>query len=132
MFFSNKKNLGSEKKVAVKNTLIGAILQIALIDFVFSFDSIITAIGMTKNLPIIIMAVVVSMAAMLLATNYLAKILHKYPTLKIIALAFIFMVGVMLVADGIHIKISKGYLYFALFFTTFVEALNIIALKKRN
>ena len=119
----------TEKKAKLRNSLFGAIIQIALIDFVFSFDSIITAIGMTKNIPIIVAAVIISMAAMLIATDYLSMILNRYPSLKIIALAFIFMIGIILVTDGFHFKISKGYLYFALFFTIFVESLNIIAQK---
>lgn len=121
-----------EKKIKVRNSLFGAIVQIALVDFIFSFDSIITAIGMTNRVPIIVAAVVISMITMLLATDYLSSILNKYPSLKIIALAFIFMIGVILVVDGFHFEIPKGYLYFALFFTVFVECINIVASKTRK
>lgn len=114
---------------AVKNSFFGAVIQIALVDFVFSFDSIITAIGITRIVPVIVIAVVISMIVMLVASDYISRILHKHPSLKIMALAFIFMIGVILLADGIHLKISKGYLYFSLFFATTIEYLNILARK---
>jgi len=123
-------------KIKPKNSLVAAIFQISLIDFVFSFDSIITAIGITNNIPnniaIIIIAIVISMVVMLLASEHISNFLSKYASLKIIALAFIFMIGVILCADGLSIHIEKGYLYFALFFTLAVESLNIISRKKHH
>ena len=95
-------------------------------DFIFSFDSIITAIGLTQIIPIIIIAVIISMIVMLIASDYISRILHIHPSLKMMALVFIFMVGIMLFADGIHLEIPKGYLYFSLFFATAIEYLNII------
>jgi predicted tellurium resistance membrane protein TerC len=114
---------------AIKRGFFGAIIQIALVDFIFSFDSIITAIGITRFVPIIVIAVVISMIVMLLAAEYIGNIIRKYPSLKMMALAFIFMIGVILLADGIHIEISKGYLYFSLFFATAIECLNIVVKK---
>ena len=102
-------------------------MQIALVDFIFSFDSMITAIGITRDIYIIVIAVVISMIVMLVAADYISKILHKYPSLKIMALAFIFMIGVILLADGLHMFISKTYLYFSLLFAITVECLNIAA-----
>ncbi len=122
------KNKGSGAK---KATMVAAIIQITLVDFVFSFDSVITAVAMTNNIPIIIGAIVISMIIMLAASESISKFLTLYPSLKIIALALIFMVGIILLADGFHIHISKTYLYFSLFFTLSVEILNIIS-KKRN
>lgn len=119
-----------EKKMRVGKTMVAAILQITLIDFVFSFDSVITAIGMTNNIPVIVTAIIISMIIMLMASEKINHFLHAYPSLKIVALAFIFMVGVILLADGLHMHISKGYLYFSLFFTLVVESLNIVARKK--
>lgn len=116
--------------VAAKKTLLAAVLQITLIDFVFSFDSVITAIGMSNNIPIIVGAIIISMIIMLVASEKISHFLQTYPSLKIVALAFIFMVGAILLADGFHMHISKGYLYFALFFTIVVESLNIVARKK--
>jgi predicted tellurium resistance membrane protein TerC len=120
-----------EKKINVSKNMITAIIQISLIDFVFSFDSIITAVGMTNNIPVIVTAIVISMIIMLVASEKVSYFLQNYPSLKIVALAFIFMIGVILLADGFHLEISKGYLYFSLFFTLAVESLNIIA-RKRN
>lgn len=125
-----------EIKIKPRNSFIAAIFQIILIDFVFSFDSIITAIGITNNIPnniaIIIIAIVISMIVMLLASEHISNFLAKYASLKIIALAFIFMIGVILCADGLSMHIQKGYLYFALFFTLAVEILNIVSRKKHH
>ncbi len=118
------------KKPHNKKSLLLAILQISMIDFVFSFDSVITAVGMTNNIQLIISAVIVSMIVMLICSEYISDFLAKYPSLKIIALAFIFLVGVILFADGFNIEIEKTYLYFALFFTLGVEIINIIANKR--
>jgi len=112
--------------------MLSAILQITLIDFVFSFDSVITAVGMTNNIPVIVTAIVISMIVMLLASEKISYFLQTYPSLKIVALAFIFMIGVILLADGFHFQISKGYLYFSLFFTLTVESLNIVARKRHK
>jgi len=121
--------------IKIKDSLVAAIVQISVIDFVFSFDSIITAVGVTHNLPnniqIMIIAIVISMIVMLLASEHISRFLSTYPSLKIIALAFIFMIGVILLADGFNLHIAKGYLYFALFFTLGVEALNIISGKRK-
>lgn len=130
--FFGMKETSEQKKINVSKNMIAAILQITLIDFVFSFDSIITAVGMTNNIPIIVTAIVISMLVMLLASEKVSYFLHTYPSLKIVALAFIFMIGVILLADGFHMPISKGYLYFSLFFTLGVESLNILARKRSH
>lgn len=124
-------NPQEEKKINMAKNMLAAILQITLIDFIFSFDSVITAVGMTNNIPVIITAIVISMLVMLMASEKISYFLQTYPSLKIVALAFIFMIGVILVADGFHAPISKGYLYFSLFFTIAVESLNIVA-RRRN
>lgn len=121
-----------DDKFVAKETFTGAVVQIAAVDFVFSFDSIITAVGITNNIPVIVAAVSVSMLVMLFASDKISKILQKYPSLKIVALAFIFMIGVILLADGMHFQISKGYLYFSLFFAIAIESLNILAGKNAN
>ena len=131
VYHKHKENVVS-KKIIAKETFFFAIAQIMIVDFVFSFDSIITAIAMTTNIPIIVAAVVVAMLVMLLASDKISQILSQYPTLKIVALAFIFMIGVILLADGLHIEVSKNYLYFSLFFAIAVEYLNIMASKKRQ
>ena len=131
VYFDQDHSEDKTKTGTAKN-MISAILQIIVIDFVFSFDSIITAVGMTNNIPVIVTAVIISMIAMLLASEKISYFLHNYPSLKVVALAFIFMIGVILLADGIHFPISKGYLYFSLFFTLGVEYLNIIARKRKK
>ncbi|OFW80147.1 MAG: hypothetical protein A2887_06860 [Alphaproteobacteria bacterium RIFCSPLOWO2_01_FULL_40_26] len=120
------------KKINMAKNMLAAILQITLIDFIFSFDSVITAIGMTNNISVIVTAILISMFVMLIASEKVSYFLQTYPSLKIVALAFIFMIGVILLADGLHMPISKGYLYFSLFFTVAVESLNIVARKRHN
>ena len=129
--FLNNGHASANDSKSSQKTLLAAILQITLIDFVFSFDSVITAVAMTNNIPVIIAAVVISMIIMLISSEKISHFLATYPSLKIIALALIFMVGIILLADGFHIHISKTYLYFSLFFTLSVEILNIIS-KKRH
>ncbi len=131
VFSGHSTDHKNKNSSATGKTMVAAIIQITLVDFVFSFDSVITAVAMTNNIPIIIAAIVISMILMLAASESISKFLTLYPSLKIIALALIFMVGIILLADGFHIHISKTYLYFSLFFTLSVEILNIIS-KKRN
>lgn len=131
VFFGLHSSKEDKQFNAAKN-MVAAILQISLIDFIFSFDSIITAVGMTNNIPVIVTAIVISMIVMLIASDKISHFLQTYPSLKIVALAFIFMIGVILLADGIHLHISKAYLYFALFFTITVESLNIVARKSHK
>ncbi len=128
--FLKDRSSHETKEIRVGETFIAAVVQITLIDFIFSFDSVITAIGMTSNIPVIVTAIVIAMIVMFAASGYVSDFLTKYPSLKIVALAFIFMVGVILLADGLHMHISKGYLYFSLFFTLTVESINIVARRK--
>lgn len=133
--YKDFKKLSEEekpKRIYSKDSFFGAAMQIALIDFVFSFDSVITAIAMTDNILLIIIAVSIGMLAMLFASGVIVEFLNKYPSLKVIALAFIFMVGLMLLADGFHLHIEKGYLYFSLFFTMIVESINIVMRNRNN
>lgn len=117
--------------IKVKTQFIAAAAQIALIDFVFSFDSILTAVGLTQNVPVIVAAVVVSMIVMLFASGYVSDFLKKYPTFKVLALSFILMIGVLLIAEGMHFHIPRGYIYFSIVFAMCVEAVNT-AVRKRH
>lgn len=132
VFLGATQESPDSKNTVVKATISSAIMQIILVDFVFSFDSVITAVAMTDNLYIIVAAIVISMIVMLLSSESISAFLLKYPSLKIVALALIFLVGFILVADGFDIEISKTYLYFSLFFTLSVESLNIIAKKRQE
>lgn len=110
----------------------GAIVQIALIDIVFSLDSVITAVGMVNNVPIMVSAILVSVAIMLLAANPVAEFIERRPTLKMLALAFLILVGVALIADGFDFHIPRAYLYFAMAFSAGVEALNLLVRRRQD
>jgi predicted tellurium resistance membrane protein TerC len=112
---------------AAKDTFGGVVIQLAVINIVFSLDSVITAVGMTDQLAVMILAVVLSTIVMAVAAVPLAAFIDKHPTMKMLALAFILLVGVALVADGLGFHIPRGYLYFAIAFSLVVELLNIRA-----
>jgi predicted tellurium resistance membrane protein TerC len=117
-------NKHEEKNIKVKQFFISAIIQIVLIDLVFSFDSVITAIGMTTNIPVIIAAMTVAMVVMLAASGYISDFLKYNPTFKILALSFILMIGTLLIAEGFGFHVPRGYIYFAFTFSLFVETMN--------
>ena len=106
------------------------ITQIILIDIVFSLDSIITAVGMVDEIAIMVAAVVVSVALMMVSAGPIARVVGAHPTLKVLALAFLFVIGVVLIADGFDHHIPKGYVYFAMAFSLAVELLNIRVRKR--
>ncbi|MBX2827595.1 MAG: TerC family protein [Flavobacteriaceae bacterium] len=113
-------------KAAKKALSFGAVIfQIVLIDIVFSLDSVITAVGMSNNLPVMIAAVVVSIIIMMVSASSLANFVQKHPTIKVLALAFLLMIGVALIAEGLDFHIPKGYIYFSMAFAVFVEFINI-------
>ncbi|MGE5546687.1 MAG: TerC family protein [Solirubrobacterales bacterium] len=108
------------------------ILQIGILDIVFSLDSVITAVGMASQLWVMAAAVVLAVAVMLVASGPLSAFVSKHPTVKILALSFLLLVGMSLVADGMGFHIPKGYLYFAMGFSVLVEALNLAARRRRK
>ena len=108
-----------------------AIGQILLLDLVFSVDSIITAVGMTPHLPIMVVAVVVAVTVMLLAANPLANFIEKNPTIVMLALAFLLMIGTTLIAEGMGFHVPKGYVYAAMAFSALVEVLNMFSRNAR-
>ena len=108
-----------------------AIFQIILLDLVFSIDSILTAVGMTDHLPIMIAAVVITVIIMLLAADPLANFINNNPTVVMLALGFLLMIGAVLIADGFGVHVPKGYIYAAMAFSAGVEALNMLA-RRRN
>lgn len=126
------KGHGDHKTTKSYTTLRSAVLQIIIIDFVFSFDSIITAVGLTDNLGVMIAAVVVSMIVMLFAAGKISEWLQRYPNFKMLALGFVLAIGVLLVFKGVHIYIDKNYLYFAIVFSLFCEVLNTMAARARK
>ncbi|KAF0162203.1 MAG: TerC family protein [Stygiobacter sp.] len=106
-------------------SFIGVIIQIALLDIVFSLDSVITAIGMVSDLGIMIAAVVIAVVFMMFFSSSISGFVEKHPTIKILALSFLLLIGVTLIAEGFDQHISKGYIYFAMAFSVFVEMLNL-------
>jgi predicted tellurium resistance membrane protein TerC len=105
------------------------VAQIVAIDLVFSIDSVITAVGMARRIEVMIAAVVIAVLVMMWFAGSVSAFVEKHPTIKMLALAFLLLIGVMLVAEGFHRHIERGYVYFAMAFSLFVEALNIRASK---
>lgn len=109
-----------------------AITQIVILDIVFSFDSVITAVGMANELWIMSTAVIVAVLIMLVASGPIVRFIHEHPTVKVLALAFVLLIGMALVADGMGFHIPKGYLYFAMLFSVLVEAINVTLVRLRR
>lgn len=103
----------------------GTIIEIGLLDIVFSLDSVITAVGMAKDLEVMIIAIVISVFIMMFASDYIGRFIDKHPSIKTLALAFLLLIGVTLIADGFGYHIDKAYVYFAIGFSLFVALLNI-------
>jgi len=114
------------------HSLTNVIVQIVLIDIVFSFDSILTAVGLANHLLIMIIAVVISMVLMLVFSGTISAFINKHPTIKMLALSFLLLIGVLLVMEAFHQHVPKGYIYFAIAFSLFVEILNNRAKKVKE
>ena len=120
-----------DTKKAVKG-IAQVVLQIALIDLVFSFDSILTAVGLVRDVSIMIVAVTISMIIMLFFSEKVSNFVNKRPTIKMLALSFLLMIGFMLILESFHVHVPKGYIYFAMVYALFVELLNMRVRKKNN
>lgn len=129
----HQKVEGVEHEQTIKkvNSFGYAITQIVLLDIIFSFDSILTAVGLTDVLLLMIIAVVVSILVMMIFAKAVGDFVNKYPTVQILALSFLILIGFMLVIEGLHYHVPKGYIYFAIFFSLIIEMLNIRYRKKR-
>lgn len=117
-------------KEKTSNKITGAILQIVLLDIIFSFDSILTAIGLTKHVILMIIAVIIAMFIMMFFSGAISRFINKHPTLQVLALSFLILIGFMLIVDGLHYDVPKGYIYFAVLFSLLVEMLNMRMRKK--
>jgi len=117
---------------AAKLTVGAAIVQILILDLVFSVDSIITAVGMTDEIAIMFIAVISAVIVMLLAAEPLSRFIAGNPTIVMLALAFLLMIGMTLIADGLGFHVPKGYIYAAMGFSALVESLNMLARRKRQ
>jgi predicted tellurium resistance membrane protein TerC len=118
--------------VTVKAAFAAAILQIAIVDLVFSIDSIITAIGMADDVMIMIIAVILAMIVMYLASGFVSRFIAAHPTTKMLALSFLILIGISLVAEGFQLHFPRGYIYFAMVFAAAVEAVNITVRRKKT
>ena len=118
---------GDERNARVFANFIAIVVQIAIIDIVFSLDSVFTAVGLARpdQLPIMVAAIVVAIGVMMWVSGTVGAFIERHPTIKILALAFLILVGVVLVAEGFHFEVPKGYLYFAMAFSVGVEMVNI-------
>lgn len=121
-----------EAGTRVRATLASVVAQIVVIDIVFSLDSVITAVGLAKEIGVMIAAVILAMAVMLAAAGAISDFVNRHPTIKMLALSFLLLVGVVLIADGFGQHVEKGYIYFAMAFSFAVEMLNIRARAKRK
>jgi predicted tellurium resistance membrane protein TerC len=113
----------ANKRVAA--SFMGVIMQIMVLDLVFSLDSVITAIGLAEHIPIMILAIVIAVAVMMVSAGPLSRFIEHHPTLKILALSFLLLIGVTLIGEGLNFHVPKGYIYFAMAFSVFVEMLNM-------
>jgi predicted tellurium resistance membrane protein TerC len=121
-----------DKKKVAELTFTAAIVQIVMLDLVFSIDSILTAVGMTDHLPVMVIAVIFAVAVMLVASDPLANFIARNPTVVMLALGFLLMIGMVLIAEGFGMHIPKGYIYTAMAFSAGVECLNIWARRARH
>ena len=117
---------------AVASTLGSVLLQIAILDIVFSLDSVITAVGLVKHVSIMAIAIILAVGVMLLAAKSIGDFVDAHPTIKILALSFLILVGVTLIVEGFDVHVPKGYIYFAMAFSVVVEMLNIRMRKKQT
>jgi predicted tellurium resistance membrane protein TerC len=122
-----------EVRDSVKKASFGAVLvQIAILDIVFSLDSVITAVGMAQHISIMVIAVMIAVGFMMVFAGAVSDFVNKHPTVKMLALSFLLMIGTALIGEGLHFHIPKGYIYFAMGFSVFVELLNLKAKKKHK
>ena len=126
----NSMEGGGHERSARAASFASVLTQILLLDLVFSLDSVITAVGMADDVPVMITAVVIAVLFMMASAGAIATFIHKHPTVKMLALAFLLLVGVALVADGLEQHIPRGYIYFAMAFSVLVEMLNLRASRR--
>jgi predicted tellurium resistance membrane protein TerC len=123
---------GEEESREVKVlSLRGAVIQIILLDIVFSLDSILTAVGLVENVLIIIIAIVISLSVMLAFAKKISDFINKHPAMKLLAISFLMMIGLVLVLEGLHLHVPKGYIYFSMAFALGIEVLNM-KIRKRS
>ncbi|MFQ5569970.1 MAG: TerC family protein [Rhodothermales bacterium] len=123
---------GHDGKTQATASFTSVIIQILLLDLVFSLDSVITAVGMAEQVAVMVTAIVIAVGVMMLSAGGISRFIEAHPTVKMLALSFLLLIGVMLVAEGLDQHISKGYIYFAMAFSVFVEMLNLRMRRKQE
>lgn len=126
------KDQGNATKIGSSLSFSSAIIQIVLLDMVFSFDSILTAVGLTEELILMIIAVIIAIIVMMIFAKPVGEFVNQHPTIQILALSFLILIGVMLIVEGAHYHVPKGYIYFAVFFSLAIEMLNMRYRKKNT
>lgn len=121
-----------EKKAGGSASFIGVVSQIAVIDIIFSLDSVITAVGLAQHVEVMVAAIIIAVIVMMLSAGAISDFIDRHPTIKMLALSFLILIGVALIADGFELHIPKGYIYFAMAFSVMVEMLNLKLRKKRE
>jgi predicted tellurium resistance membrane protein TerC len=116
---------GHDERNVKTTTFRSTLIQIVLLDLVFSLDSILTAVGLVENLPIIITAIVISLGVMLIFSRRISTFINEHPTMKILGISFLLMIGMLLIVEGFHVHVPKGYIYFSMAFALGVEILNM-------
>ena len=114
-----------------RGSFLKTIMQVAIIDMIFSFDSVITAVGITEHLFVIVIAMTIAMLVMLFFSKMIAEFIAEHSSLKMLALSFVMVIGIFLVAEGLHFGVPKGYIYFGMAFSLTVETLNMLVRKRR-
>ncbi len=120
-----EENPEARKRAAARSSFGGVLLQIAVLDMVFSLDSVITAIGMARHVPVMVLAVVIAVIFMMVFSGMISRFVSRHPTFKVLALSFLILIGVALMAEGLGRHIPRGYVYFAMAFSFVVELLNM-------
>lgn len=115
-----------------KSNVAGIIIQIILLDIIFSFDSILTAVGLTEHVIIMIVAVILSIGIMIIFSGAISNFIHKHPSMEVLALGFLILIGFMLFLEGLHKEVPKGYIYFAIVFSMIIEMVNIRVRNRRK
>lgn len=123
---------GSEEHKTNVHSFVGAIVQIMLLDIIFSLDSVITAVGLSDHLVIMMAAVVIAVGVMMFAAKAIGEFVDRHPSVKMLALSFLILVGFTLILESFSVHVPKGYIYFAMFFSMAVECLNLMRSKKRS
>ena len=131
---SHTTNQSEEESISSKVGVgfVMTIIQIGILDIVFSLDSVITAVGMANHIEIMILAVILAVGVMLLASGAISRFVESNPTIKVLALSFLILIGVALVGEGLEFHIPKGYIYFAMAFSLVVEMINLYSRRKQN